>query len=154
MQIGVIPYDTMPAQMLNAAASTAALILHARSLAGSHHGSVLLLEPIAEPLLGLEPLVNAAHDATLLSRAERLAGEVGYAVFKAFLDHAGIHLANRWLIRRGAPGEIGRHERERRLGPKYIHEAAHLLLLHARRQLALFFSVEAKWQRSARVEIG
>ena len=56
------------------------------------HGSVLLLEALAESLRALEELVDAAHDAALLLGEERLGGEVGDAVGEAALDEVGVHL--------------------------------------------------------------
>lgn len=56
------------------------------------HGSVLLLEALAESLRALEELVDAAHDAALLLGEKGLGGEVGDAVGEAALDEVGVHL--------------------------------------------------------------
>ena len=56
------------------------------------HGSVLLLEALAESLRALEELVDAAHDAALLLGEKGLGGEVGDAVVEAALDEVRVHL--------------------------------------------------------------
>lgn len=66
--------------------------LSAWQLAGLGHGGVLLLEAVAESLLALEVLIDATHNAALLSRGERLACEVVDAVIEAALDEVGVHL--------------------------------------------------------------
>jgi hypothetical protein len=68
------------------------VLLSAGHLSRCHHRRVLFLESVADPLLGLQPLVHTAHDAVLLLRAERLGGEIVDAIVEALLDHAGVHL--------------------------------------------------------------
>jgi len=117
------------------------------------HRSVLLLEPLAEPLGALEELVDAAHDAALLLGEQRLGSEVGDAVGEAALDKVGVHL---WRISALAVFDgVGVF-----LSPScfwvlvwwagtYVHEVLHLLALHAALQLALLGGV----QSVARVEL-
>ena len=116
-------------------------------LARLHHLLVLLLEALAKALGGLHPLVDAAHDAALLALLEGLAGEVGDAVVEAALDKIRVCLFH-VLSAIDACCSAGRsikassptycpvrysHEKSR----SYIHKLLHLLLLHARLQLAL-----------------
>ena len=56
------------------------------------HGSVLLLEPVTQPLGRLHVLVHASHDAALLSRGKGLALEAVDAVVETPLDEIGVHL--------------------------------------------------------------
>lgn len=66
--------------------------LSARELTALHHGSVLLLEALAQSGGTLEVLVDAAKDAALLTGDERLGSEVIDAVVEATLDESGVHL--------------------------------------------------------------
>jgi len=51
-----------------------------------HHRGVLLLEAQSHPLRALHLLVDAAHNAPFLARAQGFGGKVGDAVFEATLD--------------------------------------------------------------------
>lgn len=64
-------------------------------LAALHHSSVLLLEPFVEAGRTLEVLVDAAHDAGLLTVDEGLGGEVVDTVVEAALNHLGVHLGEK-----------------------------------------------------------
>jgi hypothetical protein len=66
--------------------------LSARQAALLCHGSVLLLEPVAQSLGGLHVLVDAPHDAALLARGKRLALEAVDARVEALLDEVRVHL--------------------------------------------------------------
>jgi len=59
------------------------------------HGSVLLLEAVAQSLGALHVLVDASHHAALLARGEGLAFEAVDAVVEALLDEVGVHLRAR-----------------------------------------------------------
>jgi hypothetical protein len=68
-------------------------LLTSRHLARLHHGSILLLESLAQSLAALEILVDASHHTAFLSRDDRFGGEVVDAVIEAALDEAGIGLS-------------------------------------------------------------
>jgi hypothetical protein len=78
--------------------------LSARHAALLCHGSVLLLEPVAQSLGGLHVLVDAPHDAALLARGERLALEAVDARVEALLDEVRVHLQAGRLARRRVTG--------------------------------------------------
>ena len=71
------------------------------------HGGVLFLEAVAQALGALHVLVDAAHNAALLARGERLALEAIDAVVEALLDEVGVHLAR-------VSGRKQREQREQR----------------------------------------
>ena len=70
-------------------------------------------------------LVYASHDAALFARGEGLALEAVDAAVEALLDEVGVHL--RWLAGSNKSAHAIAH----------VHKLLHLLLLHARLQLAL-----------------
>ena len=61
--------------------------------ASLRHGSILLLEPIAQSLGTLHVLVYASHNATFFARGEGLAFEAVDAAVEALLDEVRVHLA-------------------------------------------------------------
>jgi hypothetical protein len=60
--------------------------------AALHHCGILFLEALVQAGGALEVLVDAAHDASLLTVDQRLGGEVVDTVIEAALDHLGVHL--------------------------------------------------------------
>lgn len=101
------------------------------------HGSVLLLEALAESLRALEEFVDAAHDATLLLGEKGLGGEVGDAVGEAALDEVGVHLQFMLALIENTQGCSRFHHSK-----TYVHEVLHLLALHTALQLALLSGVQ------------
>lgn len=57
-----------------------------------HKGSVLLLEPLSNPLGVLEELLGALLEAALLSGGQGLGGEVVDTVSEASLDEGRVEL--------------------------------------------------------------
>jgi hypothetical protein len=101
------------------------------------HGSVLLLEPVAQSLGSLHVLVYASHDAALFARGEGLALEAVDAVVEALLDKIGVHLIQ--VMSDDAITMACTYA----LHFAYVHEFLHLLLLHAVLQFALLCCCEA-----------
>jgi hypothetical protein len=99
------------------------------------HGSVLLLEPVAQALRALHVLVDASHNATLFARGERLALEAVDAGVEALLDEVGVHLEASAM--HDFESDFALIERGRSKGCTHVHEFLHLLLLHAVLELTL-----------------
>lgn len=115
--------------------------LSPRKATGLRHGSVLLLEPVAQPLRSLHVLIDAAHHAALFPRSERFALEAVDAAVETLLDEVGVHLmpdpsavSPSNATGPGAPRRLAWRQEMRNA---YVHEFFHLLLLHTVLQLAL-----------------